>query len=201
QDGVVVVDPRALPAGAGAPSVVIEEIASEHGEHPVASEVVFEPHESRLEVRFTAPTFVRPAQTRFRYRLEGLDDDWAEAGTNRAGRYSDVPPGRYLFRVIASSGDGAWNEEGARFSFVVRPAWWQTLWFRSGLVLAAVAAIGGGFLTRIARLKRRREEQDLFARRLIESQETERKRIAGELHDGIGQILVVIRNRALLSLR
>ena len=80
-------------------------------------------------MHFTAPTFIRPGQVFFRYRLEGLDDEWAEAGTNRFARYSIVPPGRYRFRVIASNGDGGWNEQGAAFSIVVRPSWWQTVWF------------------------------------------------------------------------
>jgi hypothetical protein len=91
--GIVVVDPRALHSNAVKPNVVIEQIASEHQDHPVSSEVVFEPRESHLEVHFTAPTFIRPGQASFRYRLEGLDDDWAEAGTNRFARYSIVPPG------------------------------------------------------------------------------------------------------------
>jgi signal transduction histidine kinase len=201
QKGLAVVDPRSFRPSPIAPNVVIEEIASEHRAHAVAPEVTLEPNESRLEVRFTATTFVRPAQARFRYRLEGLDDEWAEAGTARFARYSYVPPGDYVFRVVASNGDGVWNETGASFALVVRPAWWQTAWLRAGLALALVGGIVAAFRVRIARLKRRRAEQDRFARQLIESQEAERKRIAGELHDGIGQTLAIIRNRALLGLR
>ena len=83
----------------------------------------------------------------------------------------------------------------------MRPYWWQTSWFRWGSVVLGIAVVGFVFRARISQLKRRRARQDAFARRLIESQEAERKRIAGELHDGIGQTLLVIRNRALLGLR
>ena len=159
------------------------------------------PRERQLEVAFTAPTFVRAQQARFRYRMEGLDDHWIEGGGTRSARYAHLPPGRYRFRVTASNGDGVWNPRGASFSVVVLPAWWETAWLRLGAVLAVVGAVGLGVRNRFVRLKRRRVEQDLFARRLIESQESERKRIAGELHDGVGQTLVMIRNRGLLSLR
>src|SRR6185436_11797025 len=94
-----------------------------------------------------------------------------------------------------------WNETGTSFALSVRPAWWETGWVRGGALLAVVGAGFGLYGSRIARLKRRRAEQDAFSKQLIASQEAERKRIAGELHDGIGQTLVVIRNRALLGLR
>jgi signal transduction histidine kinase len=83
----------------------------------------------------------------------------------------------------------------------VQPHWWQTLWFRSGAAVLALSLLGTGYGRRVSNFKRRRAEQDAFARRLLESQEAERKRIAGELHDGIGQTLVVIRNRARLGMR
>jgi signal transduction histidine kinase len=201
QHGIAIVDPRSVGENKVPPSVVIEEIASEHRAHPLASTVTLDPSESRLEVRFTATTFVRPEQARFHYRMEGLDDEWADAGTARFARYSHVPPGRYVFRVVAANADGVWNERGASVVIRVIPAWWQTFWFRGGTLAVAFGLVGLGVRSRFARLKRRRAEQDLFARRLIASQEAERKRIAGELHDGIGQTLVVIRNRAQMGLR
>jgi signal transduction histidine kinase len=181
--------------------VIIEAVASERGAHPVAPELVLGPSERRLDVRFTATTFVRPGQARFRYRLEGLHDGWVEAGTERTARYAFVPPGTYVFRVSAANADGVWNEQGAAFTLKVQPAWWQTDAFRGAAALTLVGGIGAGFGLRFAALRRRRAEQDHFSRKLIESQEAERKRIAGELHDGIGQTLAVIRNRALMGLR
>jgi len=201
QEGIAVVDPRRLASNPIAPTVIIEEIASERRAHPAGPEVVLDSNERRLDVRFTATTFVRPAQVRFRYKLEGLDGSWADAGPDRLARLSFVPPGHYTFRVMASNSDGVWNEAGTSFALAVRPAWWETGWVRGGALVALIGIVVGLFGSRVARLKRRRAEQDAFARRLIASQEAERKRIAGELHDGIGQTLVAIRNRALLGLR
>jgi signal transduction histidine kinase len=106
-----------------------------------------------------------------------------------------------VFRVIASNADGVWNRDGASVGIRVLPAWWQTLWFRGGAIVAGIGLAGLGVRSRFVRLRRRREEQDLFSRQLIASQEAERKRIAGELHDGIGQTLVVIRSSAQMGLR
>ena len=102
--------------------------------------------------------------------------------------------------MAAANGDGAWGPEGVTLPHpACVPYWWQTLWFRSCGAVFALGLLGTGYKRRVSQLKRRRAEQDAFARRLIESQEAERKRIAGELHDGIGQTLVVIRNRARLG--
>jgi signal transduction histidine kinase/ligand-binding sensor domain-containing protein len=201
RQGIAIVDPRKAVANSVPPNVVIEQVASERRGHTVAPSVVLDPSERRLEVRFTATTFMRPEHARFRYKLEGLEDEWAEGGTARAAHYSHLPPGRYVFHVAASNADGVWNEKGASLAIRVLPAWWQTLWFRGGALTAAIGLVGLGIRSRFARLKRRRAEQDLFSRQLIASQEAERKRIAGELHDGIGQTLVVIRNRAHMGLR
>ncbi|HEX4824157.1 MAG TPA: two-component regulator propeller domain-containing protein [Candidatus Polarisedimenticolaceae bacterium] len=201
QQGIAIVDPRLVGENTVAPNVAIEEIASERRAHDVAREATLDPSESRLEVRFTATTFVRPEQARFRYRMEGLDDEWEDAGTARFARYSHLPPGHYVFHVAAANADGVWNEKGASVAIRVTPAWWQTVWFRGGTVVLGLGLVGLGVRSRFERLKRRREEQDLFSRQLIASQEAERKRIAGELHDGIGQTLVVIRNRAQMGLR
>ena len=200
QRGLVIVDPKALGSNATPPKVIIEGIATERRAHALTPEVLLQPSERRLDVRFTATTFVRPAQARFRYRLEGLHEVWVE-GTERAARYAFVPPGSYVFRVTAANADGVWNEKGAAFTVNVRPAWWQTNGFRGGAALAFAGVIALGVRRQVSALKRRRVEQDHFARQLIESQEVERKRIAGELHDGIGQTLAVIRNRAVMGLR
>lgn len=199
--GIAIVDPRKVVANDVPPPVVIEEISSERRAHPVAASIALDPDERRLEVRFTATTFVRPEQARFRTWMEKLEDQWEDAGTARVARYSHLPPGRYVFHIQAANADGVWNEKGASIAIRVTPAWWETIWFRGGALAAAVGLAGLGVRSRFTRLKRRRAEQDLFARQLIASQEAERKRIAGELHDGIGQTLVVIRSRAHLGLR
>src|SRR5580692_6841793 len=73
----------------------------------------------RIELRYTGLSFNAPERIRFRYRLEGLDPDWVEAGTRRTAFYSYVPPGNYRFRVVACNGNGVWNETGASLPLTV----------------------------------------------------------------------------------
>src|SRR5208283_4052116 len=98
---------------------------------------------SNLEFHYTALTFLFPEFTQFRYKLEGFDADWVEASHRRAAYYTNVPPGRYRFRVMARDMDSAWNESTA-FPLEARPRFYQTLWF-AALCLVAVSTAGVGF--------------------------------------------------------
>jgi signal transduction histidine kinase len=179
--------------------VVIEETLLDRRPVPLESGLRIEPGRENLDIHYTALSFIRPEQMRFRYQLVGLDRDWVEAGTRRTAYYSHLPPGEYVFRVIAANSDGVWNAEGKSLAVIVLPPFYRTWWFTAltGLGLTAVLALGHKY--RIRQLRRVQTAQQAFARQLIESQETERKRIAGELHDSVGQSLVVIRNWALLG--
>lgn len=201
QKGIAVIDPRAVRVNTVPPRVVIEDVTTDRRAIPRDAPVELAPGERRLEVRYTAATFVRPDGARFRHRLIGFDPEWIEDGPRRFAQYALVPPGDYELRIMAANSDGIWSREGASLPIRVLPHWWQTAWVRWGSFLGGIAVIGFVYAARVSQLKRRRANQDAFARRLIESQEAERKRIAGELHDGIGQTLMVIRNRALLGLR
>ena len=111
-----------------------------------------------------------------------------------------LPPGSYTFRVIAANSDGVWNNEGASINVVVRAPFWQRLWFWL-LCAGAVAGIAAFAIRgRVVQLKRKQAEREAFSRRLIESQEGERKRIAAELHDSLGQNLLIVKNWALIGL-
>lgn len=167
---------------------------------PPTGLVVVPPRTHRLDFHFTALTFTAPERTRFRCRLEGYDAEWLDLGNERVAHYTRVPPGRYQFRVTACNNDGVWNETGAALAVSVQPAWWQTWWLRALALLAGAAAVLGFYEGRILQLKRRRILQEDFARQLIASQEKERHRIATELHDSLGQNLLVIKNRAYLGM-
>jgi signal transduction histidine kinase/ligand-binding sensor domain-containing protein len=158
------------------------------------------PGKHRLEFRFSALSLVAPEKVRFRYRLNGLDTDWREGASQRTASYNYVPPGEYRFEVTACNNDGVWNETGVSLGLAVLPPWWMTWWFRTLMGLSVAAGVFGWHELRLHRLRREHQAQESFSRQLIASQENERQRIAGELHDGMGQDLLVIASQAQLSL-
>jgi signal transduction histidine kinase len=163
--------------------------------------VTLNPGQLSLDIHYTALSFIKSSQIRFRYQMEGLDPAWIEAGPRRIAYYTRIPPGSYTFRVIAANSDGVWNTEGARLSVTVLPQFYQTLWFRLLAALSLLALTATAWRYRVGRLEHARAVQQNFSRRLIASQEEERKRIAADLHDSIGQRLVIVRNLAVFFLR
>ncbi|MCA1557966.1 MAG: histidine kinase, partial [Acidobacteria bacterium] len=200
QGGLAIIDPEAVRPSGQPPPVVIEGLVVDRKSLPFTDKLEIFPGQENLEIQYTGLSFIKPENIRFKYQLEGLDREWVEAGTRRTAYYSHLAPGEYTFRVIAANADGVWNTRGAMVRIIVRPPFWRTWWFLS---LAALAVLGLAFLGyeyRVLRLKRAKAAQEAFSRLLIESQEAERKRIATELHDGLGQSLAIIKNRAALSL-
>lgn len=200
QGGLAVVNTQAVRTITQPPPVVIEGLILERKSMPLGSNLEIFPGQGNLEIQYTGLSFVKPELIRFKYRLAGMDDDWIESGTRRTAYYSYLPPGEYTFTVLAANSDGIWNDKGASVKIIVHPPFWRTGWF---LTLAALFVAGLIFLAyefRVLRLKKAKAAQEAFSRRLIESQETERKRIAAELHDSLGQSLAIIKNRAALSL-
>ena len=163
--------------------------------------VTLQPHQHRVEFHFTSLSLTAPTKARFRYRLEGLDEDWLEVGNARKAYYTQLPAGKYRFRVTACNDAGVWNEDGAALGLLVVPPWWRTWWAEAAGVVLATGLMTWFYERRLARLRRARAVQVEFARRLIESQEAERRRMAKELHDGLGQSLILIKNRAQLGLQ
>ena len=102
------------------------------------------PGKHRIEFQYTALGFDAPERIRFRYRLEGLDSDWVEAGNRRVAFYSYVPPGSYQFHVIACNADGLWNETGATLALTVSKYFWQTWWFLGLSSLTLLVLVVGG---------------------------------------------------------
>jgi signal transduction histidine kinase/ligand-binding sensor domain-containing protein len=139
----------------------------------------------RVEIDFTALSYAAPENVRFRYRLEGFDDDWVEAGTQRVVRYSRLSAGPYRFQVKACNGDGVWNETGAMIAFEVAPFFWNTWWFRTTAVLATLS--GAFVIVRQVSVRRLRRRV-----RALEQQtalDRERARIARDMHDDLGSRL------------
>src|SRR4029077_20747626 len=82
-----------------------------------------------LEFQYTALSFVAPKDVTFQYKLEGFDREWVEAGGRRTAYYTNLPPGRYVFRVKAANSDGIWNEAGTSIGFSITPYVYETWWF------------------------------------------------------------------------
>ena len=203
--GVAVVDPRQIPLNQLPPPVVIEEVILDDRLQVLPTAVsspslTVPPRTHRVEFRFTGLSLVAPEKVRFRFRLDPFDRDWVQAGTRRIASYTGISPGHYRLRVTACNNDGVWNETGATLGLDVLPPWWKTWWFRSLVLVGVIGLVFGSYELRLHRLRRERLAQENFSRQLIATQESERQRIAGELHDGMGQDLLVIANQAQLSL-
>jgi hypothetical protein len=194
REGIAVVDPKsAVPFNSTPPPVVIEESLLDHQPVVFRDVVKMNPRQANLEIHYTGLSLTKSEQMRFKYKLAGLDLDWVEAGTRRTAYYSHVPPGKYTFTVIAANSDGVWNTEGKSLQVVVLPAFYRTWWFLALAALGIVGMVLLGHEYRIRRLRREQAAQHAFSRQLITSQEAERKHIAREIHDELGQALTALR--------
>lgn len=192
QKGLVGVDPHVVKTNRQPPPVVIEEVRvnGRLSAEPAAEARVLRipPGRHRLEFRYTGLSLTAPEKVRFRFRLAGVDRDWTEAGTERTAVYQYLPPGEYVFHVIACNNDGVWNSAGARVAFVVEPFVWQTWWFRITAALAGAGTVAVG-VARLARARLRRKLERLERQQALER---ERARIAKDMHDELGASLTRI---------
>ena len=127
-NGVVLqmIDPDKCAGNPLAPPVHIEEVVADRKRYSVQPELRLPSLTRDLEINYTALSFVAPQKVRFRYRLDGYDRIWQEAGGRRQAYYNNLPPGNYRFTVIACNNDGVWNENGAALNFAITPAFYQT---------------------------------------------------------------------------
>lgn len=176
------------------PPVVIEEVLVDgqaqtnldiEGRNPIL-EIPAGKHQ--LEIHYTGLSLVAPERVQFRYRLEGVNDDWVEAGTERFARYSFLPAGQYRFRVLACNSDGIWNQTGKSLAVIIRPYFYQTWWFQSAAIIAVLAGMTG-IIRHLATRRLRLKMQELERHQAIER---ERARIARDIHDDLGASLNLI---------
>src|SRR5580658_71028 len=191
QNGISVMDPRHLPFNNVPPPVHIEEITADGKIYWQNSAGVNSPDDASshlrlpvrthdLEIDYTALSLVVPEKLRFRYKLEGKDDDWRDAGARRKAFYNDLRPRTYRFRVIACNNSSVWNEVGDTLEFSIAPAYFQTRWFQASGAAAFLALVWGLYRYRLRQIARE------FNVRL-EERVSERTRLARDLHDTLLQ--------------
>jgi ligand-binding sensor domain-containing protein/AraC-like DNA-binding protein len=145
-DGVSVIDPKDIGRNKPRSPVVIEKIMLDGECCPVSKNMTFPPGKNNLEIHYTALSFIVPGKILFKYKLDGFDKKWLDPGSNRTAYYTNLPPGKYVFRVIARSSYGVWNDSGAQVSFYLKPKLYQTLFFKIILIALIVSLLPFPFL-------------------------------------------------------
>jgi signal transduction histidine kinase len=160
--------------------VHIEQVIADGKSYDASSGLRLPPLVRDLAIDYTGLSFVAPEKVLFRYKLEGWDRDWQNVGNRRHAFYTNLAPGHYRFRVMASNNSGVWNEIGTFLDFSIAPAYWQTTWFRLSC-LAAFALL----LWALYRLRLRQVAWQFEM--TLEARVSERTHIARELHDTLLQ--------------
>lgn len=174
--GVARINPGRIRRNDQPPPVLIEQVSVGNQDLDLSRPARLAPGSQELTFHYTALSFLAPEKVRFRYKLEGVDQNWVEAGARRVAFYNKIPPGNYRFRVAACNNDGVWNEQGSTFAFSLAPYFYQTYWFYT-LGALAVGLAGWSF-----HWHRMRRAQAQFSVVLAE-----RNRIARDLHDTLAQ--------------
>lgn len=158
--GVVVVNPSDVQPDPPPPPVTIGELLFDRNSIPLnASTIDLPPGHGDLEFRFSALAFTAPESVRFKYKLEGYDKDWTDAGVQRLAEYTNLPPGTYRFRVLARRSRGPWSEQATEIALQLRPHFYQT--YRFYLVCALAAILLLWLILRIQRRRLKRREAEL----------------------------------------
>jgi signal transduction histidine kinase/ligand-binding sensor domain-containing protein len=176
EGGIQMFDPNHVARNRVIPPVHIEEMVADRTSYESTNGLSLPPLTRDIEIRYTALSFVAPQKVRFRYRLEGRDLDWQDPGSRRSAFYQDLRPGTYRFRVMACNDDGLWNDVGDSIEFRVKPAWFQTVWFRASWITSACLLIWVLYWLRVRYIA-----QAIGAR--FDERLAERTRLARELHD------------------
>lgn len=168
--GVTVFHPHRIRSNPHVPPIVLTDVqVSDHSvpigpDSPLQQAISYAdtitlPHyQNVLTFEFAALDYTAPEKNRYAYRLEGIDPDWVQAGTQRVATYQRIPPGAYTLRVKGSNNDNIWNDDGASLKILIRPPWWAALWFRSTLTLLLVGLAFGSYRWRVSALKARSRE-------------------------------------------
>ena len=179
--GVTIIDPRNIGQAPTPPSVRIESIAADTRSFDPALPLELPARTSHLQIGFAALTLSDPVRVRYRYRLDGYDRDWVDAGAARQATYTNLSPRQYQFRVMASGGDGAWGEPSTALTFGIQPMFYQTGWFYFVCSLSAFLVVYVSWRLHVRQVRRQ------FALVLAE-----RIRMSRAIHDTLLQGLAAL---------
>ena len=179
--GLTMVDPRSLgDDGLAAPAPVrVEAAVANDRTMGAESRLALPAGTRRLQISYTAVMLTAPNKIRFRYRLDGFDTEWIDAGPRRQAFYTNLSPGSYRFRVEADAEDGTWRTSSAAWDFAIQPAFYQTNWFYTLCAAGIAFVVWGSWRVRLQLV--RREFSLVLA---------ERARLSREIHDTLLQSLV-----------
>jgi signal transduction histidine kinase/ligand-binding sensor domain-containing protein len=180
RSSVVWIDPRQIPRNTTRPTVDIQSVNADGKTYDRPKELRLKANIDNLEIRYTAPSLLIPERVRFRYFMEGLDKGWMDAGDRRMALYSRVPPGKYVFKVIASNDEGLWSESARTVSIDIPPSFIQSVWFQILCGLVTLLLLSLVYVVRFRQVNAQIRAQ-------IYGRVAERERIARELHDTLLQ--------------
>ncbi|HYG04025.1 MAG TPA: ATP-binding protein, partial [Chryseosolibacter sp.] len=159
-EGIAIVNPRRKSVNMIVPPVYITQVITDKQtiQNPTKP-IAVEPGNFRVTIKFTSLSLLAPNKVKFRYMIEGVDQDWIDAETNtRTVHYTNLSPGNYVFTVIASNNDGIWNEKGVQLPLEVRPHYYQTAWFYFLLAAMTVIAFYGIYKWRVNAVEHKNSE-------------------------------------------
>jgi len=180
ETGTLWMDPARLVRNELPPNVAIRSVSGDDRSYRDPAAVKLAPATANIEIGFAVLSFADPGRVHARYMLEGFDRNWVDPGLRRQAFYTNLPPGKYTFRVIAANNDGVWNRVGSAVEIEIPPSFVQSIWFLLLCSALALALLWLLYRMRVAQIAGR-------IRSRLEERIAERERIARELHDTLLQ--------------
>ncbi len=199
-EGITAFNPDNIGINTNIPPVAVTSFSIYDKEVPVDSILAVSPRielsykDKFFKIEFAALEFTNPHKNRYKYKLEGFDTKWIDAGYSHSASYTNLDGGEYTFRVIASNNDGIWNEEGLAIPVYIKPPFWETIWFIGTVTLLLILTVAVGVNLRLRSIKKQREElkqkvhdrtSELLKRNIeLKRSQAEQKRILLHVEEG-----------------